>query len=81
MAIDSLDPQGKAIYEGDYEIGEILKAVSDAADNSRCIVSVLEPPADQERAQRVACPFDEPDRLPNFPWGNLAKKRQYRRMC
>jgi hypothetical protein len=79
-AIDTLDPQDKSIYECDYEIAEILKVLSDATNNNRCIVSVLEPPADQERAQRVACPFDEPDRLPNFPWGSLAKKRQHSRM-
>jgi len=41
------------------------------AMGSYLLFSVLEPPADEQRAIRVACPFDEPDKLP-IAWGSLS---------
>jgi hypothetical protein len=71
-AIESLDSGAKSRYGLDYEITAVLSVLSDAAENHRSLVSVLEPPADAERAQRVECPFGEPEKLP-IPWGNLGK--------
>jgi hypothetical protein len=69
-ALESLDSDAKSRYGLDYEIKAVLRVVNDAAENNRALVSVLEPPADAERAQRVVCPFSEPEKLP-IPWGNL----------
>src|SRR5262249_22223834 len=59
-----LDPFG--------ELTGILRVLNDANRNSQAVVSVLEPPADKERARKVLCPFDEPEKLP-IPWGNLSR--------
>jgi hypothetical protein len=72
MALESLDTLAKAVYVVDSEIASIVRVLHEAMKESHAIVSVLEPPADKERAQRVACPFDEPENLPT-PWGNLEK--------
>ena len=71
-ALESLDSSVKNKYVLDYEMAEVVRVPADAASNNRGVVSVLEPPADEDRAQRVACPFSEPDKLP-IPWGNLGK--------
>ena len=63
-ALESLDGRVKNKYALDYEITEIVRVLIDAANNNRGVVSVLEPPADEDRAQRVVCPFSEPDKLP-----------------
>jgi hypothetical protein len=71
-ALESLDCSVKNKYVLDYEITGIVRVLADAANNNRGVVSVLEPPADEDRAQRVVCPFSEPDKLP-IPWGNLGR--------
>jgi hypothetical protein len=53
------------------ELGLLSALINDAAESGAAILSVLEPPPDEERAIRVACPFDEPDKLP-IPLGNLS---------
>jgi hypothetical protein len=40
-----------------YDIREVLRAFTHAADRAECIVSALPPPADAERARRVLMPF------------------------
>ena len=72
-SLQTVNAGRKNLYVNDYEITEIVKVLDDAVQNRLGIVSVLEPPADQERARRVACPFAEPEKLPNFPWGNLTQ--------
>jgi hypothetical protein len=52
------------------EITQILDLLTSAAQSGSALVSVLEPPADEERASRVQCPFDPLEKLP-FPWGGL----------
>ena len=54
------------------DISEILAVLHTAASNKGALISVLEPPADKERAQRVLCPFDESSKLP-VPWGQLSQ--------
>jgi len=71
-ALEGLADDAKGRYAADYEIAEILRVLDDAAKTSRGVLSVLEPPADGERAQRVICPFDSPEKLVP-PWGNLAR--------
>ena len=39
------------------EIEKVLKVFRDAAERGPCVVSVLEPPMDQERASRVRIPL------------------------
>jgi hypothetical protein len=56
----------------DPDISEIVRVLEDATKSKRGVVSVLEPPADERRAQRVACPFNEPHKLP-VPWGELTR--------
>jgi hypothetical protein len=72
VVLESLNSSVKNRYVLDYEIAAIVGVLNDAASNHRCVVSVLQPPADEERAQRVLCPFSYPESLP-IPWGNLAK--------
>jgi hypothetical protein len=71
-ALENLDSASKSRFGVDYEITSVLRVLNDAATNNRGLISVLEPPADEERAQRVRCPFSEPEQLP-IPWGNLGK--------
>jgi hypothetical protein len=71
-ALESLHSSVKNKYVLDYEIAGIVRVLADAANNNRGVISVLEPPADEDHAQRVVCPFSEPDKLP-IPWGNLGK--------
>ena len=54
------------------DISEILAVLHAATSNEGALMSVLEPPADKERAQRVLCPFDESSELP-VPWGQLSQ--------
>jgi hypothetical protein len=43
-----------------HEIGQVLRAFGHASERGECIVSVLAPPADAERAGRVRMPFASP---------------------
>jgi hypothetical protein len=43
-----------------HEIGQVLRAFHHASERGECIVSVLQPPADAERAGRVRMPFASP---------------------
>lgn len=54
------------------DISEILAVLQTAASNEDALISVLEPPVDNERAQRVLCPFDESSEL-QVPWGQLSQ--------
>ena len=56
----------------DHDITEILRILDDAAETNRAVLSVLEPPADEERAQKVSCPFEKPETLP-VSWGQLTR--------
>jgi hypothetical protein len=71
-ALENLGMDKESRYWLDYEVTPVLNILSYAAKNGLGVVSVLEPPADEERAQRVACPFDDPEKLP-VPWGGLGK--------
>ena len=46
------------------EIGEVLRAFRHASERGECIVSVLEPPADADRAGRARVPFVAPGEEP-----------------
>lgn len=69
-ALEVLDAGKRHTFELDPAFADLDRVVADAAKNRRGVVSVLEPPADEQRAQRVTCPFDEPEKLP-VPWGSL----------
>lgn len=69
-ALEALDAGKRRTFELDPAFADLDRVVADAAKNRRGVVSVLEPPADEQRAQRVTCPFDEPEKLP-VPWGSL----------
>ena len=69
-ALEGLDIETKLKPFFDLDISPILNVLGDAVENGLAVVSVLEPPADNERAQRVACPFSDLDKLP-VPWGRL----------
>jgi len=44
-----------------HEIDQVLRAFRHASERGECIVSVLPPPADAERAGRVRMPFASPE--------------------
>jgi hypothetical protein len=69
-AWQALPGETQAAHMFKNEIGEILRLLSAAARDGSALVSVLEPPADEERASRVRCPFQDSEILP-FPWGAL----------
>jgi hypothetical protein len=71
-AWDLLTPEAKSAHGFQRDILEILDILKATVENEAAFLSVLEPPADEERAKRVACPFEEPDKLP-IEWGNLSK--------
>ena len=66
-----LTSEDKATHGFQRDIAEILDVLKTAIATEGAFLSVLEPPADEERASGVACPFDEPDKLP-VKWGNLS---------
>ena len=69
-AWEELGPEAQAARDW-REISEVIAVFDSAVSGGRAIVSVLEPPADEKRATRVTCPFDEPSQLP-IPWGSLS---------
>jgi hypothetical protein len=69
-ALEGLEIEAKLKPFFDLDISPILNVLGDAVENGLAVVSALEPPADNERAQRVACPFSDLDKLP-VPWGRL----------
>jgi hypothetical protein len=70
-ALTGLETRGQKEHVNDTEVAGVLLLLEHAAQSNLAVVSVLEPPADLERARRVICPFIEPEKLP-IPWGNLA---------
>ena len=70
-ALEALTPAGELACALDQDVASICAAIDSAVNSGAAIVSALEPPADEERGRRVACPFDQPDQLP-IPWGNLS---------
>ena len=70
-AWDELTSEVKVTHGFQRDIAEILDVLKIAVEAEGAFLSVLEPPADEERASRVVCPFDEPDKLP-VKWGNLS---------
>ena len=66
--------QGNKLDQAVHGPGSDLEAIQFVLDEAvKCgaaVLSVLEPPVDEERARRVACPFAEPDNLP-IPWGSV----------
>jgi hypothetical protein len=68
---DNLTAEQKETHPFRREVLDILGILDSAAAEGDALVSVLEPPADEARATRVRCPFDEPETL-SLPWGNLA---------
>jgi hypothetical protein len=71
-ALTGLEPGAQKEHLNDPEVSGVLRLLDEAALANLAVVSVLEPPSDLDRAKRVTCPFDEPEKLP-IPWGNLAK--------
>ena len=71
-ALEHLSAPAKEAYMRDAEIRDVLRVLEDARANNLALVSALEPPSDQERAVKVACPFTEPQKLP-IPWGDLGR--------
>lgn len=67
--LSGLDARGEIGFSSDFEIMSVVGVLDEASKNKRGIVSVLGPPTDEERAKRVACPFNEPEKLPR-PWEN-----------
>jgi hypothetical protein len=70
-AWDELSPEAKTTHGFQRDIIEVLALLETAVKTQSGVISVLEPPADAERANRVACPFARPDELP-VPWNNLS---------
>ena len=70
-SLEALTATERAAVVSQHELSLLSAVIEDAANAGAAIVSALEPPADEERAIRVACPFDEPDKLP-IAWGNLS---------
>ncbi len=57
------DARGPQADESDWdwyrdEINKVLRIFRHASDRGECVVSVVEPPADAERADRVRIPFE-----------------------
>lgn len=71
IAWQELAPAVRAQHIFQHEIAEVLELLAAAVATGDALLSVLEPPADEERARRVACPFDQPEQLP-MPWGSLS---------
>lgn len=70
-AWSEISPEAQAANAFQHDITEILLILKTAVAHESAVMSVLEPPADEERAKRVACPFDQFDKLP-VRWGNLS---------
>ncbi len=78
MAWDKLAPALRTTHLFEHDITEILALLRRAIATESAIISVLEPPADEERAKQVACPFDQSNQLP-VPWNNLSVL--FRHLC
>lgn len=70
-AWDELTPENKATHGFQRDIVGIFDILKTAVEIEGAFLSVLQPPADEERAKRVLCPFDEPDKLPE-QWNYLS---------